>query len=456
MSARASASLAFLALIAWPSPLAAQRDAFVAAVQELAVALVTAEPERHASLAGAVDQLASSLGEWDRQIAAIEARSARTPAAQLPQLRVELARQYLERGRAAEAARELDAVAPTQAQAEIHVLRALALDTAGDTAAADAARRDAWAADPRHPLAAYYVLRRAERTAADDHDAARAALVAAYRDLIARPARPGQAPFPTVGVIRDSLARVPIVADAVTARGVALLIAHRYSDAVSALRADLHRAASPERGDAVANMDGSPLAQFARGRNHEEAHRIGEARRAFEAAGAGTLVGRSPLYAGVGRLAQIEGDFDAATESFERAVHISPNDPGMRKVLAQAYAVQERTDEAVAELVAALLIDSRDAHAHAALGQMFLDAGRDEDAVSALTRAIALAPEAFETRYALAAALTRVGRTTDAAREMETFERARRDMVERQRRQIAGDVRNEEALRERLRQSETR
>jgi len=178
----------------------------------------------------------------------------------------------------------------------------------------------------------------------------------------------------------------------------------------------------------------SALARFTRGQELEKANRVREARREFEAAVAGTLSGRNLLLAGIGRLAQVEGDFAGAINAFQRAVQLNPNDVNMHRELAFAYAAQGAVDQAFNELAAALLLNPRDAQTFADIGRLFLDAGRDADALPPLQRALALAPSRYETRYALATGLTRLGRTADAARELEAFQQAQRQAIDRQRR----------------------
>ena len=97
--------------------------------------------------------------------------------------------------------------------------------------------------------------------------------------------------------------------------------------------------------------------------------------------------------------------------------------------------------------MAALLIDRRDAQAHAAIGQLYLDAGRDAEAVAAFNRALELMPDGYEIRYALATAYTRLGNTAEAARQLDIFDRFRREALERRRRDIANEVEQQEALR---------
>jgi Flp pilus assembly protein TadD len=173
-----------------------------------------------------------------------------------------------------------------------------------------------------------------------------------------------------------------------------------------------------------------------RARRDEAEGRIPEARRAYEETIAGTLAGRSLLYVGIGRLAQVDGDLAGAIDAFRSAVRLNPNDPIVHRELASALAADGRVDDAFAELAAALLIDPADASVLAAIGQLFLDSGRYADAVEPLTRTLQLAPARFETHYALATALTHLGKSSEAARELERFERARQGMVEQRRRDI--------------------
>jgi tetratricopeptide (TPR) repeat protein len=392
--------------------------------------------------------MAAALGEWDRRIGALEARVARdiggASAERAFQLHVELGLTYHERGRLEDALRQFDAASTVRRSAsDVHVLRALTLDAIGRPDDARAAWLRAWNADPRNPVKAYYVLRQPAGLEAADRERARTALANAYGLLLPQPPRPRSAPFLRLGVIADNLSAVPVVGDAVMAEGFALLIANQYDAAIAALR---QAAAAPPAG-----AQGSPLVHFALGRGDEVANRIAEARRQYEAALRGTLAGRSVLYVALGRLAQVDGDFAAAVGFWQSAVRLHPNDANLRKQLASAFAGADRMDDAFAELVAALLIDPGDAQAHAAIGQIFLDTARESQAVDSLKRALELSPERFETHYALATALKRLGRTDDAERELAVFERALREAQDRHRRQIASDVEQEEALRERLR-----
>ncbi|HEY7190754.1 MAG TPA: tetratricopeptide repeat protein [Vicinamibacterales bacterium] len=399
----------------------AQPERFVEAVRDLATS-ASVDVGRRAPIAPLIDRMAAALAEWDRDISALRARtSAELQGAsdqRVFQLHVELGLAYRRRGTSADALREFDAAAARMPRAsDIHVLRGLTFEAAGDVESAKRAFNTAWSLDPENPIKAYYVVFHRSGT---DLGHARQVLAAAYQ----RGLKGGQkgAPFLTLDVLGNTL-RMPVVGDATLGRGFALLAEGRYSEAVEALR----------RSSASSPSNDSALAHFTRARSYEAENRIAEARREYEAAMTGTLAGRSVLYVGMGRLAQVEGDYDNAIDLLMRAVRLSPNDPIMHRELASAFAAADRIDDAFAELVAALLIDPGDALTTAALGQLFVDSGRYADAVSALTRTLQLAPDRFEAHYALGSAMTHLGRTSDAAREFELFERARQQMVDKRR-----------------------
>lgn len=389
----------------------AQVETFVQSVRELALANAQAGPARAPAIRAVTSRMSTALVEWDRSIADVEARAAAQPSAKL---RIELALAYRTRGRIADALRELDAAAAIEASSSnIQVLRGLALEAAGRTADAAKAFDAAWMLDTGSLLKAYYA---GKTDALREH----------YHRFDITAMKPATAPFITLRAIPDNLLPSPAVADATTARAFALLVAENYSDAIGALM----------DAETTASSGDSPAGHFARAQRDEAGNRVDEARREYESALTGTLAGRSAVLVAIARLAQVQGRLDEATQTFRKAVQLSPNDPAIRKELAGAYAARGEQDGAFCELMAALLIDPRDAQAHAAIGQLYLDAGRHADAVVAFRRALNLAPARFEVRYALATALTRDGNTAEAAKEFEIYERQRRDALERRRQDI--------------------
>jgi tetratricopeptide (TPR) repeat protein len=422
--------LAVFTLFVHPSRTEAQPERLVDAVRGLAQA-ASVDVGQRPPIAPLIDQMSAALAEWDRSISSLEQRiGSERPLASNERafrIHVELGVAQRRRGRFADALRQFDAAAALMPKAsDIHVLRALTFESAGDVDKAARAFQTAWTLDPQNPIKAYYVLL---HRAGTDRDRARQALTDAYQ----RSMQGGKkgAPFVTLDVLGDTLGRTPIVGDATLATAFGLLAAEKYGEAVEALRRSngLSQAAS---GD-------SPLEHFTRARSYEAENRIADARREYEAVVPGTLAGGSLLYVGMGRLAQVDGDNDASIDLFTRAVRLNPNDPFVHRELASAFAADGRIDDAFAELVAALLIDPNDATTFAAVGQLFLDSGRYAEAVPALTRTLQLAPARFETHYALGAAMTHLGRTSDAAREFELFERARAQMVDKRRTDIDAD-----------------
>jgi Flp pilus assembly protein TadD len=168
--------------------------------------------------------------------------------------------------------------------------------------------------------------------------------------------------------------------------------------------------------------------------------RLGDAVREYTTALTATLTGRHVLHVGLGRLFQVQGQFDASIEAFSHAARLSPNNPTIRRELAAAFVAAGRSDDAFVELVAALLIAPEDAESLAAVGQIYLDTDRPAEAIPVLQRVLAVRANRYETHYALATALSRVGRTADAAREFERFDRLSREALAARRRSVAGDT----------------
>jgi tetratricopeptide (TPR) repeat protein len=416
------------ALTLRPSLAHAQLEAFVQAVRGLADAAGQTEPARSTDIRSAADRMAAALAAWDRNISALEARvrreSAGAPNDGTYRLHVELGVAYRLRGRVADALRELDAAAALRpSSSDVQMLRALTLEAAGRPAEAGKAFLDAWHLDTGDPVKAYYVTQRLSAGGVAERARARALLTDAYQRLGVDAARPGAAPFAALNAIPDALLRTPAAAGSAVSAGFALLAANKYDDAVAAFRrpGEAPRDHAAEKKEAALREERAALAK--------------------------TLAGRNVPVIGVARLAQLEGDPAGAIEALTQALRFSPNDPNIHNELASVYAAQGRADDAFCELMAALLIDRRDAGAHSAIGQLYLDSGRDREAVAAFNRALELMPGYYETRYALATAHTRLGHTAEAARQLDLFERARREALEQSRRDFASEAEREEAVR---------
>src|SRR5215467_11407893 len=316
-----------------PSPAHAQLETFVQVVHELADSSRLAEPSRSAAIHAAADRMGAALAEWDRRIDALRARADRALAGapvgeQAYQLHVELGVAYRARGRRADALREFDAAAVIRASSDLQILRALTLEADGRIAEAGQAFQSAWSLAPRNPVKAYYAAQRGAGSPAE-RERARTVLADAYQNGTLDAGQTAT-PFLTLGAIPDNLSRAPVVADNATARGFALLREEKYGEAVAAL--------GRKEAESTAKAEDSPLAHFDRGRRDEAENRVAEARREYQAAAAGALVGRSALFVGIARLAQVEGDSAGAIDAFAQAARLNPNDPNVHKELASAYA----------------------------------------------------------------------------------------------------------------------
>ena len=413
---------AALLLAVTAPPAQAQSTAFAEVVRDLAHATVgNRDP------GDAIARMKAALAAWDREIRDVEGRVERevrgASRERAFQLHVELGIAYAQRGRFKEALEQFDEAAAGQPRAsDVHVLRGLTLETAGRGSDAGRAFHAAWVRDSGNPIKAYLVVKRTTELDTSDRERAQKVLRDAAERLMASDSRPSGAPFLTLDPVPDTLARVPVVGDATMAGVFSRLAGGRFDEALNA----------PAESSAFAHFEG--------GRAAESEGRYADARREYAAALTGTLAGRHMLHIGIGRLAQVEGDLEAAIDAFRHAVRLSPNDPVIRRELAAAYAAADRPADAFAELVAALLIDPRNADVLAALGQLYLDTDRPADAIPPLTRALQVKRDRYETHYALALALSRVGRTDDAQREFEQFERLSNQALEQRRRTIAGEL----------------
>jgi tetratricopeptide (TPR) repeat protein len=179
--------------------------------------------------------------------------------------------------------------------------------------------------------------------------------------------------------------------------------------------------------------------------SYERVNRFADARREYEQAASAAVAGRSHLLGIVGRLASGAADGRGAIDALSRAVASDPGNPLWRRLLAVAYLLEDRPSEALAEFAAALRIDPRDAAAHLGVGQIHLNAGRNAEAVDALRRATELNADSIDAAYALATALTRLGKGREAAPYFERVEQVQRQRLADRRRQLLLDIQREEA-----------
>ena len=145
------------------------------------------------------------------------------------------------------------------------------------------------------------------------------------------------------------------------------------------------------------------------------------------------LAGRGELYGRLAGFAQSHLDFDRALTLLEQRVMLIPNSAVAHRALGQAYVDQGREDEAYAELVVALMLDTADVDTLTTIGRLHMNAGRYPAAVEALSRAVALKPDHLQAAHALADSLLRAGKIEEGQQRRKEAERLQERAVARQR-----------------------
>ena len=456
-------------LVIWlcaAAPVWAQaKDDFVRALIDLSQAVGKADS---AAVRASIDAMTKGLAAWDAAVARVEAGfkgaigSAAPPEA--ARMRATIAAAYLERGRVTEAVTHLDrAVALEPSFAPAHVLRGLGRVRLNQRAAAAAAFAAARRLEPGSPLPAYQYVR-ATRSASSAPDRA-VAIDLLLKTAIGAPATPTDLAGLPLNLLDDASVDAPLFVPAAYVPGFRLLADAKYPEALAALRAaaaapsDAGELASIAKADAlVASGDRAaalallretarrvPLsgqAQWRLGRLTEDAGDQVGALRAYEAAArAAPVAGASIVFAAIGRLHHTALDLEAAARAYERRVALTPQSAPAHLDLASIYQAQDRLDDALAESLAAVLVDPSSAAAFASAGQLRGDQGDDEGAIALLRSAVRLDANLGAARYALGRALLRQGRADDARQEMAAFERIQQAEMAAQRRQFEENAR---------------
>jgi tetratricopeptide (TPR) repeat protein len=147
------------------------------------------------------------------------------------------------------------------------------------------------------------------------------------------------------------------------------------------------------------------------------------------------LAGRGELFGRLAGFAQGHLDYDRALSLLEQRVMLIPNSAVAHRALGQAYADQGREDEAYAELVVALMLDTADVDTLTTIGRLHMNADRYPAAIETLTRAVALKPDHLQAAHALADSLLRAGRIDEGEQRQQEAERLRERVGARQRRE---------------------
>lgn len=369
------ALLPLLVALGAPSTAVAQRDDFFAAFGQFYQTQRGPYGDEGPRLAAQLEQMATALAAWDREIRDAESqlRPRLTGADVQTALQVHaiLASLYLDRGRFADALREFEAAISIDAtRAAFHRYRGLIHQASARPADAAEAYRAAWLVDPTDPLNAYrLIVDRADSTTAAEIEAALAALARIEGGLIRLERPRATSPFRTTRAIEDDSGGAMGFVPPLYARGFSLLQQGAYEDGLSALRGAV--AADPLVADEASRSE--PMAQG-----------IAALRQAASATASAP-----------------EGLVAAAIGHLEAAVARFGDSSEAHRVLGTAYRIGGDIARSLQHVREAVRLDPRDERGWIALARTLEDTGEVAEAEAALRAGIAMLPDSGALRWRL-------------------------------------------------------
>ena len=375
-TAKPSRLLLLLALLAVPSPAAAQRDSFFSAVVGFYRSLAGLYGDEGPQLTARLTEMSAALDRWDRDIRDAERelrprlQSVDDVQAKL-RIHTTLASLYLERGRLSDAAREFEEdISLDPRRAAFHRLKGLALQAASKHAEAADAFRAAWRLDPGDPQNAYRLIAYASlRATPEEVQRARDTLSDLERGLIRRELAGVSAPFTNVSGIVDDAGGGMAFVPAAYASGFSFILQGGLDRGVAELRAALAS---------------DPLVTDPASRSEPMVRGITALRQAASAV-----------------TSAAEGAVALAIEHLEAAVAAASASSEAHRVLATAYSITGDVAGSVQHLREAVRLQPRDERSRLALAQILAAVGRSAEAEDVLRAAVAELPGASALRWRL-------------------------------------------------------
>ena len=336
------------------------KAAFVAALRRLAEGLPGARGDEGPRIRTAVAEMRAALKQWDDALGGFRATLAAVGGS--ADVRVALGTAYLDRGLTSEAIdqfRQAVALAPRWGEASL--LLALAYQAQDKRQQSARALTTAARATPDSPAIAYANVQQAVATG-DESEITRTLL--AFRDRYDRGAPPTASatpstPFLRLGLLRETPGAAPVYVPARYADGFRLVHAGRYDEAAATLQQAIER-------DPLAATDETL---------DERVHATAAMR---------------------------EGSLTGAIARLERAVAQRPDATELRRMLAMAYAGDERYGQSLEQLSAAIQRDGRDERSRLTSVEILIASGQTDAAERLLVETIALLPESGQAYYRLA------------------------------------------------------
>jgi tetratricopeptide (TPR) repeat protein len=369
-------------LTVWTAAPAAQKSAFRDALIGFHSQLAGDYGDEGPRIAANLDRMASSLAAWDQQIRAAEQDlRQRLPAAtssERVRLHQSMAELYADRGRYADAVREIDAaLAVDGGRADVHMFRGLVLEAWGHEDDAVRAFNRAWEIDRDDPVSAYLLAsRRAAQADGDIAPQAAVLLKALARRLASVPSDRSIPLFADLALVEDRAAVTPVFSPALYAEGFTLVAQRRYEDAVASFRRAVTRDPLVTTGGAAPNVQ-----------------------------------------SGIAKLR--DGDGEGAIVDLEAAAASAPRSSEIHRVLAAAYGEANNDAKSIEHLQIAVDLARDDERANVALGRALAHAGKVDRAEQVLLKTIETLPQSADAHSALADLYENSDRGRNALRELE-------------------------------------
>jgi tetratricopeptide (TPR) repeat protein len=335
-----------------------QKQVFVGAVRDLAIALTGRFGDEGSRLRAQVDALEAALGGWDQSIAAFgtTVRAGRMDA----DAQAALGTVYLDRYRVADALRAFEAAAKlAPRRADVHRFAAMAHGLADRPAEALRELRRAQALEPDDAVTAYEIARYSTEPGqpppaltvfASFHQAASKQLSGT---------RHVEAPFSRPGLLRQTAGVAPLFPPAPYVQAFESLMKGRFEEAIAACRKALA---------------GDPL---------------------LEPPSTGT----SELVDGSAALRK--GDLPAALRHLTAAVAADPARAEAHRILGVASRLDEQLEQSVTAFSTAVRLQPQNERARLALADVLMDMERFDEAEKVLQETVRLLPQGVQAQYRL-------------------------------------------------------
>ena len=374
---RRLAAALLVAVLAFPSDAAAQRDPFFAALLNFYRALGGFYGDEGPQLSRHLESMSAALVKWDEEIRDWERQlrprlNEGDPQVAL-QVRTFLASLYMERGRFEDALREFDEdIKIDPRRAAFPRFKGLIHQLAARPGAAADAFWAAWQLDAADPQNAYRLIAfRSAQTTDEERGRALDTLRTVERDLVSG-TRPASMPFVNIAGIVDDAGGAMLFAPAAYARGFSLVLKGELDAGVAAFGSAL--AADPLVADAAT---------------------------------------RAPAMK-EGLTALRDGRVADAIVQLETAVGHAGNSSEAHRMLATAYGISGDIPKSIDHLREAIRLHTRDERSWIALARTLEQTGRVLEAQQVVRDAIAALPDAGALRWQLAALAGRDQRTVEA------------------------------------------